>query len=1087
MSDSDDDNTYRFKPLGGSLHAKPANNAAQTATLKTADDVANKYLKKATPPAPVAAAAAPAETKAAAESDAAKPAPRDSAPKFGMVRPSSAAAPGTTVNSGSNTHSSKALASSELDDSIDSVDPGSKPTPKQQQQHQPGAKTINDDSFFTDSPFQPAKPAATSRSTAVVARAASPERGASVSDADKTRYSYVDPKDARKPLRRSADESSDDETPFTKAIKPMAAGTIFHKAVENQAAAAEEQRRHSGAASASAASTRNNNDDERKGDVRLEQYSSAPGSRMQSPDASMSAAAAASGTNNANLSPDQSRVYADLLNRWERDQEEILQLREEKAAAQFAQQQQQQQQTQAPQQQLQLVAPQASSDPANPLTFFTASTGTGHVQPQLPPALRTNQFELDAVGALQLVHSESEKAALEASEHLLQDSYYTGDVRLDEVLADHKRLRQRLRAAQHAIEALASNSEPGRVDASLGQSLRGGSVTNPLYVPPRSSSGYQPAIQSPNALSLSQYAHLPPARAVLKLLQRLDREEEAYLTDRNIWKKEKASLLHQIQTLYTDVKHLTALSHQAQVSEKYHRAREADQEEAMARLKADREAERVRWAEIEQGLKDHNMRERVRFNQDVAKLERNDSHYKDKYDAILKVLRRYESERNLPGHAQTDAQAMQQQKKMFDVLAKEFETERTSMFATLAKQEAKFKELQEQVQISEKQKDAIIREQRTDLERECARRVSAEQQMLAMQQSITKTMDDKLQTINSMVNAGRQSTKDAQAGSSRSLPVVQHAAAEIANQYARSMDEEPLYVPQKRERSRSAARVRYVDENDESGRSVSPVRRGSSAVAAARPSRRRSSTAAIANLPAQIASAQQLLSLLPPNANVRGDIEFVLPSDDELLEDDQDYPPSSRSGRPRYARPTYSSKHAAAMAQQLYYPPQPAQIRVQSRSRSRSASRPRQQRDRERERDREYDDRDAAGNRIRREVDRRVQFEQQVPAAAAVAPDDFYVPATARRSRSIGRSSSHAGSVSARDRDRVSERVGPSVNGHSGVTIRVLRKQPSSSARVVSAGTRAASTKQLVRQAYNSAYDQFEYDRYGRVTDARYQ
>ena len=56
------------------------------------------------------------------------------------------------------------------------------------------------------------------------------------------------------------------------------------------------------------------------------------------------------------------------------------------------------------------------------------------------------------------------------------------------------------------------------------------------------------------------------------------------------------------------------------------------------------------------------MRERVRFNQDVAKLERNDSHYKEKYDAILAVLRRYESERNLPAHAQTDAQAMQQQK-----------------------------------------------------------------------------------------------------------------------------------------------------------------------------------------------------------------------------------------------------------------------------------------------------------------------------------------------------------------------------------------------------------------------------------------
>jgi hypothetical protein len=240
--------------------------------------------------------------------------------------------------------------------------------------------------------------------------------------------------------------------------------------------------------------------------------------------------------------------------------------------------------------------------------------------------------------------------------------------------------------------------------------------------------------------------------------------------------------------------------------------------------------------------------------------------------------------------------------------------------------------------------------------------------------------------------------------------------------------------------------------------------------------------------PTNVGSAQQILSLLPPNANVRGDIELVLPASED---DEADYSDDGgrRQGRPRYARPTYSSQHAAAIAHQLYYPPRSHNY---SRSRSRSASRPRE-RERERERDREYErdrdrDRDVAGSGVRREVDRRVQFESR-----AEAPDDAYalVPPAVRRSRSQTRSGGGGGGARDRDRDRDRDRaadsaarVGPAVNGHSGVTVRVVRR-PATAGRL-SAGSKAAATKQLVRQAYTAAYDQFAFDRYGRISDARY-
>lgn len=76
-------------------------------------------------------------------------------------------------------------------------------------------------------------------------------------------------------------------------------------------------------------------------------------------------------------------------------------------------------------------------------------------------------------------------------------------------------------------------------------------------------------------------------------------------------------------------------------------------------------------------------------------------------------------------------------------------------------------------------------------------------------------------------------------------------------------------------------------------------------------------------------------------------------------------------------------------------------------------------------------------------------------------------------------------------------RVGPAVNGHSGVTIRVVKSgngsvQQPVTARVrpanhVSAATRAAAAKKAAREAYAAAYaDDAQFDQDGRMINGRY-
>jgi hypothetical protein len=1032
--DSDDD-SFSFKPLGGSLHTRPTKSnttaAASTSNVtgtnptrsayQSADDIANKYMKKA------AAAAAPAVVEAEPT-----PSPTTSAPKFGMIRPSTSPPRAAAVPSASPTAIRQPLIPSELDDSIESIDPGTKASPIRQQKQQPGGKAIanQDDTSFTDSPFQPKQP---------VQKAVAP----SVSQ---TRHSYVDPKHTGRAQREPTEEEQEEESAFAKQIKPLG-GTLWNKHVETRPEAPSKQR--------SSPSPVAPSEEERKDNIKLEPFSIHP-----SPTSS---------------AMDQSRQYAQLLEKWEADQAEIKHLRAEKT---LRDKQQRESAGVFPSD----PNPPATSPDANPLQYFSASTSDRPLNPPLPPALQASQFDLDSIGQLQLRHTEAEKQSLVNAAALVHDSHYTGDVRMDEVLADHKRLRQRLRAAQHAIEALAASSEPGGVDISLGQALRGGSVTNPVSGSPvRSRSSYHPAIQSPNALSLSQYAHLPPARAVLKLLNRLEREEESYLADRARWKQERASLLHQIQTLYTDLKHLTALSHQAQLSEQYHRSRESEQEDALNKLKADREAERARWIEVEHTLRENALRERVRFNAEVTKLERHDQHYKEKYDAVMIVLRKYESERNAGALTSKDTTtALAQQQKLFDVLTRDFENERSAMLATLAKQEEKFKALQAFVALSEKQKDALLREQRSDIEREIQRRLTSEQQLAQMQQNVTKSLDEKLTQLNSYVSGENTDQQSA----------VEHAAAEIANQYARAQHEPPLYerrrtaMDRTQRRGSAAFSSRYADSADESGRST--LRRHASP-----PARSRSSSERRRALQAHVSSAQQILSLLPPNSNVRGEIELVLPpsdSDDSAGYDRQ----QPGRGRPRYARPTYSSRQAAEMAQHLYHP---SNTTAASSSRCVSRSRSAHSRERERElsqreweleqRERELEAKES-GRRVRQEADRRVQFSDS---------NDEYVPIppTVRRARSASRlTSSNANPNStcsnraSVDGTAASSRVGPAVNGHQGVTIRVMKQHIPPSTTKLSSGTQHQATKKMVRLAYNAAFDNYQYDRYGRISEARY-
>jgi hypothetical protein len=963
MSSDEEERSFSFKPLSGSLALKAkveaskaaAESEARSPRFSTASQIADKYRPK--PATPVAAAM---------ETTPDVP-PPSTAPKLPFQRPSGASPTATPRRQ-----------KQQQEDSLnDSVNPG--------QQHTPLP------------------------SAASVANSSQKQPGASSSPANETRYSYPDHHGGNKLQKRVTTESSpssDEESMFTKTVKPLIGSSLWKRSIE------QESKR------APVASP-----------VREEEKYDLRGSPPDRPNASSTAGSPGPPASASfHGQHDLSQEFQALQKAWVQQEEENQQLK-----ANLRQQEQKSNRT--------LQPSEAQRQPPSPVP--------SHQQLQLHrhPTVSSPTFtsDIDALSALQLAH-ESDRAANEAATRafLTNDSYYPQSIELHEVLADHKRLRQRLRAAQHAIEALAANTESGAIDgaASLAAQVgRGGSASSRLAAPGRR--GYMPAMQAPpSALSMSQYAHLPPARAVLKLLNRLEKEEESYMADRAAWKAEKSAIGRQMSALTADLRHLTSLAQQSQLNEEFFRRREAEHEDTLARLKKEREAERERWAEIEKEMRGTALRERVQFNSDIAQLEKDSGHFHQKYQAVLAILRRYEHERSVP-QTVSGAEIVQNQKKMFAVIEKEADAERAALAEQLARQEKRFVDLSNAQSLADRNRDAELKELRDQMARETRRRLEAEQQVLKTQQSVTRSLDEKLQSLQGIPLGASGSEAPAGAAappssyrppaeSARDRRSAEAAGEEIARAYAlqrpkaasRSRERlEREYVEHTRGRSRHPpARPSY--DSASSGRSLSPpVPREARSSSRGRREKYR---------PHKVSTVRELLARLPDDAEVNGDIEFVLPEDGRSAPYYRERERSERSRQsrsPRYTRPTYSSDHAAAIALREYgvpsrsHSPAPGPDSSRRHPPLRSRSRP--------------------------------------PPPPSNAGDEHYSDASvARRARSHSRAAAH--------RDRV---VGGTAYGH-------VKRSSSTSRSARSSYPPAPSQRPSSREAD-------EYDRYGRVSRQR--
>lgn len=1040
-------------PLSGASAAAAAGGSPTVSSIRfaSASDIADKYTRK--PATPAAAATQHVDTSADDEVDpfARRSVSSKPPPKFGLVRPSisvPASAP------------SQVMHSSELDESTDSIDPGS----QSGRRAQPGAltsptkKTLDDSSFFNETPFQAIR--------APVNQPTSP--------AQQMRYSYLDTKDPTKQKHRPTTESnpsSDEESPFTRAVKPLIGPhSIWNKSIDPPPQRNKPDPAHSSHLSRvseeNAPAVPPYTPRSRPSSLAVDDSRSKSAARMASPPAlppiappsQAAAVAAASPASPAQPSMDQSlsatmtagasfHGQGDLSREFHQLQQEWSKQEAESRAKSAA----------APAQRvLRPSAAQSSPRAATATGPNQSDANEEHQQPTIPsPNVSSISASLDALGALQNQQSRANQQA--TRDFLLNDSYYAPSIELHEVLADHKRLRQRLRAAQHAIEALAAGSEPGAVDgaASLAAQIGGSasSVTNIISPAGKARRGYQPALQSPpSSLSMSQYAHLPPARAVLKLLHRLEVEEESFQHARESWRSERTRLGSQLSTLTADLRHLTSLAQQAHSNDAFFRRREVEHANEIERIKSEHALEQTRWKEVEKDLRDAGLRERIRFNADISKLERNDSYYKEKYDAVLTILRKYEAERKQGGVAPL-TERIDQQEKLFQILQQETELEKQSLLSQLQSQEARFAELQATLTKMNAQQDAQLQTLRDQVADERRKRNDVERDLLNLQQGVTRNLDEKLSALQSLQNGVAPQVNPAQVRDQERRRAFEREREEHIRAYDAHRNgfvyDRPEYVRARgggRGRSRSRPRSRYDESPSE--RSCSPIDRRHVARAHFHPGR--------------VASAQSILAMLPADAQVHGDIEFVLPDDGSPPFYEASPPLTDRSDRriddARYARPTFSSDHAAAIAERRHAP---------TRSRSRSDSRsPRRSGIRSRSRD-----------RVRCEADRRIRYQPPV-----VSEEDFSTPAAAaRRSRSHSRTAQHrARTATAAPTDR----VGPAVNGHTGVTIRVSKKVAPPTR--VSAATKASTSKKAARQAYHAAYDEYEYDRYGRVTDARY-